>query len=96
MRYFFVESGALKKPSAIIEGSEARHIKNVLRLKPGDKIRVFDGEGFEYDARINAPSNCSRAGAIEGKENGSAAAPSLRARPDPLDPLHIRALGVEA
>jgi len=53
MRYFFVESKALKKSLAVIEGSEVRHIKNVLRLKPGDKIRVFDGEGFEYDANIH-------------------------------------------
>jgi len=53
MRYFFVEPKALKKPFAFIEGSEVRHIKNVLRLKPGDKIRVFDGEGFEYDASIH-------------------------------------------
>ena len=53
MRYFFVESKALNKPFAAIEGSEVRHIKNVLRLKPGDKIRVFDGEGFEYDASIH-------------------------------------------
>lgn len=53
MRYFFIEPRALKKPFAVIEGSEARHIKNVLRLKPGDKIRVFDGEGFEYDASVH-------------------------------------------
>jgi 16S rRNA (uracil1498-N3)-methyltransferase len=53
MRYFFVESKSLNKPFAAIEGSEVRHIKNVLRLKPGDKIRVFDGEGFEYDASIH-------------------------------------------
>ena len=53
MRYFFVESKALNKPFAAIEGSEVRHMKNVLRLKPGDKIRVFDGEGFEYDASIH-------------------------------------------
>jgi len=53
MRYFFVEPKALKTPLAFIEGSEVRHIKNVLRLKPGDKIRVFDGEGFEYDASIH-------------------------------------------
>jgi 16S rRNA (uracil1498-N3)-methyltransferase len=53
MRYFFVEAKALKKPFAVIEGTEVRHIKNVLRLKPGDKIRVFDGEGFEYDASIH-------------------------------------------
>ena len=53
MRYFFVESKVLNKPFAAIEGSEVRHMKNVLRLKPGDKIRVFDGEGFEYDASIH-------------------------------------------
>jgi 16S rRNA (uracil1498-N3)-methyltransferase len=52
MRYFFIEPAALNKPVVAIEGSEVRHIKNVLRLKPGDKIRVFDGEGFEYDAGI--------------------------------------------
>jgi len=53
MRYFYVDAGALQQPVVAIEGSEARHIKNVLRLKPGDQIRVFDGEGFEYEARIN-------------------------------------------
>ena len=63
MRYFFVESRALKKPSVAIEGAEARHMKNVLRLKPGDKIRVFDGEGFEYDASISGFS----AGRVEIK-----------------------------
>ena len=52
MRHFFIEPAALQKPVVAIEGSEVRHIKNVLRLKPGDQIRVFDGEGFEYDASI--------------------------------------------
>jgi len=52
MRRFFIEPAALQKPVVAIEGSEVRHIKNVLRLKPGDQIRVFDGEGFEYDAGI--------------------------------------------
>ena len=52
MRYFFIEPAALQKPVAAIKGSEVRHIKNVLRLKPGDQIRVFDGKGFEYDASI--------------------------------------------
>ena len=53
MRYFFIEPAELQKPVVAIEGSELRHIKNVLRLKPGDQIRVFDGEGFEYDASIH-------------------------------------------
>jgi len=52
MRYFYVEGKVLQQPVVAIEGSEVRHIKNVLRLKPGDQIRVFDGAGFEYEARI--------------------------------------------
>ena len=52
MRYFYIEPAALKKPNIVIEGSEVRHIKNVLRLKPGDTIRLFDGQGFEYEAAI--------------------------------------------
>jgi len=52
MRRFFIEPAVLQKPVVAIEGSEVRHIKDVLRLKPGDKIRFFDGEGFEYQAII--------------------------------------------
>ena len=53
MRYFFIKPAALLKPTVAIDGSEVRHIKNVLRLKPGDPIRLFDGEGFEYEAMIH-------------------------------------------
>ena len=35
-----------------IDGPDARHIKNVLRLKPGDRIGLFDGRGMEYTAEI--------------------------------------------
>jgi len=52
MRYFYIEPDALKKPKIVLEGSEMRHIKNVLRLKSGDTIRLFDGRGFEYEAAI--------------------------------------------
>lgn len=52
MRYFFIEQ--TKTPTLFITGSDARHIKTVLRLKPGDKIGLFDGKGFEYEANIEA------------------------------------------
>jgi len=52
MRHFFIEPAAVEKPLAVIKGSEAHHISNVLRLKPGDSIRLFDGTGFEYEAVI--------------------------------------------
>lgn len=35
-----------------ITGSDAAHIKKVLRMKSGDRIGLFDGRGFEYEARI--------------------------------------------
>jgi len=56
MRYFFIEQSELSGTAAVITGSDARHIKTVLRLKPGDKIGIFDGRGFEYRAEIIALS----------------------------------------
>lgn len=40
MYQFFVESGQIGKDSVMIEGSDVNHIKNVLRMKPGEKIRI--------------------------------------------------------
>lgn len=33
-------------------GDEARHLREVLRLKAGDGVRVFDGAGNEYNAIV--------------------------------------------
>ncbi|MBW1840892.1 MAG: 16S rRNA (uracil(1498)-N(3))-methyltransferase [Deltaproteobacteria bacterium] len=52
MRYFFIERAEAVKPISKISGSDAKHIKNVMRLKSGDIIGLFDGEGLEYKARI--------------------------------------------
>jgi 16S rRNA (uracil1498-N3)-methyltransferase len=52
MRYFYIDPAALQKEPVTLTGSEARHIKNVLRLKPGSRVCLVDGEGFEYDAII--------------------------------------------
>ncbi|MGD9334062.1 MAG: RsmE family RNA methyltransferase [Desulfobacterales bacterium] len=52
MRHFFIEPSKIFGSTSIITGSDARHIKTVLRLKPGDKIGLYDGRGFEYRAEI--------------------------------------------
>jgi len=57
MRYFFIEQPKVGGPLSLITGSDARHIKTVLRLKSGDTIGLFDGEGFEYTARIESVSS---------------------------------------
>lgn len=51
-RRFHVETGVGGSQTALIAGSDVNHIRNVLRLGPGDPIRVFDGLGNEYAARI--------------------------------------------
>jgi 16S rRNA (uracil1498-N3)-methyltransferase len=33
---------------------EAQHLTRVLRLRPGDRVRVFDGGGREFDAAVAA------------------------------------------
>ena len=52
MRYFFIEPSAISGKNAFITGSDENHIKKVLRLRPGDEIGLFDGEGLEYRAKI--------------------------------------------
>ncbi|MFM7107103.1 MAG: RsmE family RNA methyltransferase [Planctomycetaceae bacterium] len=39
---------------AILDGDEARHLVRVLRGRVGDEVRVFDGTGSEWPARIAA------------------------------------------
>ena len=53
MRHFYIDTAVAKKRPVTIKGSEARHIRNVLRLKPGDRIKLFDGTGLEYEAVID-------------------------------------------
>ena len=57
MRYFFIEQSEIAGGQAIITGSDAKHVKTVLRLKPGDEIGLFDGQGLEYAARIISGSS---------------------------------------
>jgi 16S rRNA (uracil1498-N3)-methyltransferase len=40
--------------SAILKNSEAHHARNVLRLQPGARVTVFDGQGREGTAEIIA------------------------------------------
>jgi 16S rRNA (uracil1498-N3)-methyltransferase len=49
---FFIPQAQIEHPLSIITGDEVNHIKNVLRLKPGDTITLFDGTGAEYVTRI--------------------------------------------
>lgn len=49
---FFLPETQIKHPISTITGTQVNHIKNVLRLKPGDQIILFDGAGVQYHACI--------------------------------------------
>ena len=38
--------------AAFIQGPEVRYLSRVLRLGPGDRVRIFNGQGEEYLAQI--------------------------------------------
>lgn len=53
MYQFFVDSSQILDKKIIITGSDVNHMKNVLRLKPGEEIAVRNGvDGREYRCGI--------------------------------------------
>lgn len=54
MHHFFVPGGADLDGIIRINGSDFNHIKNVLRMKPGDMVVVSDGNENDWYCRINA------------------------------------------
>ena len=55
MYHFFTDVSLIDGHDIYIEGSDYNHIKNVLRLHPGDTVSVSDGSGQdEYRCRIEA------------------------------------------
>jgi 16S rRNA (uracil1498-N3)-methyltransferase len=54
MRRFFSPPEKFSDSSVTLDESETRHLRDVLRLKPGDSVNVFDGEGREFECRVDA------------------------------------------
>ena len=52
MPRFFVER--TNEHTAVISGTDAHHLRTVLRLRPGDKLTVIDGAQQEFQAELTA------------------------------------------
>ena len=53
MYQFFIEDENAAEDFVTIEGSDVNHIKNVLRMRPGEKIRVCTRSGQNYFCSIS-------------------------------------------
>jgi 16S rRNA (uracil1498-N3)-methyltransferase len=56
MHSFFITPEAVHGETALITGAEAHHLRAVLRLAAGDRIRLFDGAGRIHEAIITRMS----------------------------------------
>lgn len=58
MYHFFVEPGAISGKTITITGKDVNHIKNVLRMKPGEEISVSTtASGAEYRCLVRSLSD---------------------------------------
>jgi len=53
-RRFYAPPDAFEATSATLGTDETQHLRNVLRLKTGDEVYVFDGAGHEFRGEIES------------------------------------------
>lgn len=52
IRRFYASLAQFAEATIVLDEDETRHLRDVLRLKVGDVANVFDGEGREFECRI--------------------------------------------
>lgn len=57
MRRFFVPPEQIEDARVVLRGSDVNHIRNVLRLREGDRISVLDGQGRQFEVRLTSLGN---------------------------------------
>lgn len=54
MYHFFTKPENISQDRIILSGEDYKHIKNVLRMKPGEELLISDGEGMDYTCMIDS------------------------------------------
>ena len=52
MYHFFVDPSAIGEGKVRITGADLNHMKNVLRMKPGEAVLISDGTGKDYNCQV--------------------------------------------
>ena len=53
-RRFHAPPTAFNEQTIALPSDEARHLRDVLRLKPGDEVYIFDGIGHEFRCTVSS------------------------------------------
>jgi len=75
MARFHVRPEAIDRDRVVFDHEETRHLTRVLRLGPGELLRVLDGRGMEYTVRLEAISPKGAAGVILSRFPGRTESP---------------------
>ena len=76
MHRFYVAPENWDPDALVMTGSEAHHARDVMRMKPGEKLVLFNGRGREITAEIVAAGGTD----IQLRKLHEAETPSLRCR----------------
>jgi 16S rRNA (uracil1498-N3)-methyltransferase len=68
---FFAPDARAPGDRLSLPADEAAHLTRVLRLRAGDRIRIFNGRGGEFEARIEAIARTAVCVAIERAADGA-------------------------
>ncbi len=76
-RRFYIPKDRIENGQAVLTPDQAHHLRNVLRLRPGEEVELFDGEGQGYSGTIErlAPEICI--GSLERLESLQKSKPCL-------------------
>lgn len=53
MHHFFAEPSGITDKIVCVEGADVNHMKNVLRMKPGEQVEINDGQGKRYLCKVD-------------------------------------------
>lgn len=65
-RRFFVPRDRIQNGVAVLTPDQAHHLRAVLRLRPGEEVELFDGEGLGYSGKIEYKGADIHIGMLKG------------------------------
>ena len=77
MNRFFVSRSDIRGEQVVLGGRQAHQIRNVLRMKPDERIIVLDNTGFEYEVVLTDVGKGKVVGRIDSR-HADAGEPQVR------------------
>jgi 16S rRNA (uracil1498-N3)-methyltransferase len=70
MHRFFIPAEWINGDKVSIHGEQARQVRDVLRLKPGNRISVLDNTGWEYEVEVRQTASEIVRGMVISRSRG--------------------------